>query len=170
MKKIMTLKDALTHELRGLYDSERKLQKYLRRHNKTVLSKDLRNALTAYLENTHNRMNKLQWIFKYLDEKFTARTNPCISAIIKDSDEMVKRTVTEPLRDAVLTACIQRSLHYNISAYGTCRAFARELRMHEIEEILKEILNFEKGLDHQLSRLAMKEINDNAYAAELRYR
>jgi len=170
MKKIMTLKDALIHDLKGLYDSERKLKKHLQRHHKTVYSKDLRNALTSYLANAEIRINKLQWTFQYLGEKFAATYNPSISAILKDNEEMVKKTISEELRDAVLTGCVQRALHYNISVYGTCRAFARELRMHEIEEILKEILSLEKGMDHQLSRLAMKEINDDAYAAELKSR
>ena len=166
----MTLKDALIHELKGLYDSERKLKKHLQGLPKTVYSKDLRNALTSYIENAENRINKLHWTFQYLDQKFTARYNPCVSAILKDNEEMGRNTISEELRDAVLTGCIQRLLHYNISVYGTCRAFARELRMHDIEEILKEILNLDKAMDHQLSRLAMKEINDDAYAAELKSR
>jgi len=167
MKKIKTLKDALIHELKGLYDSERKFKKHLQRHHKAVYSKDLRNALTSYLESVETRINKLDWAFQYLDEKFAARQNPCISAILKENEKMIKNTISQELRDVVLTGCIQRVLHHNISVYGTCRALARELRMHDIEEILKDILTLEKEMDHRLSRLAMKEINDDAYAAEL---
>jgi hypothetical protein len=68
--------------------------------------------------------------------------------------------------DAMIIAGAQRVEHYEITAYGTCIAWAEALGLTEVVEVLGESLAEEKAADQKLSALAESGINDAATAGE----
>jgi len=63
-----------------------------------------------------------------------------------------------------LIASAQKVEHYEIAGYGSAAAFAEELGMEEVKEILGSILEEEEKADRMLNTLAMEEINRKAVA------
>ena len=71
------------------------------------------------------------------------------------------------LMDAALIGAAQRVEHYEIAAYGTVRAFAKELGQTEQASLLTETLEEEKETDEKLTELA-QQINAQANEGEER--
>ena len=59
--------------------------------------------------------------------------------------------------DAVLIGCAQAIEHYEISRYGTLRAWAKMLGHSDAEKLLGETLEEEKKADALLSQLATQK-------------
>ena len=66
------------------------------------------------------------------------------------------------MRDAGMLAAAQAVEHYEISRYGTLRAWAEKLGMNEAAQLLEETLQEEKETDEKLTELAESEINVEA--------
>lgn len=60
-----------------------------------------------------------------------------------------------PALDAGLIAAAQAVEHYEISRYGTLKAWASKLNMANAEKLLDQTLAEEKKTDESLSELAM---------------
>lgn len=70
-----------------------------------------------------------------------------------------------PALDAGLLATAQAVEHYEISRYGTLKAWAEELGLDDASELLGLTLSEEKKTDAALTKLAESEINQHAEAA-----
>jgi ferritin-like metal-binding protein YciE len=69
------------------------------------------------------------------------------------------------LMDAALIGAAQRVEHYEIAAYGTVCAFAKELGESDQAALLNETLDEEKETDEKLTELA-EQINTEANGEE----
>ncbi len=67
-----------------------------------------------------------------------------------------------PLRDAALIVAGNQVEHYEMAAYGSLIAFARQLGIREAAELLQQTLNEEKAADAKLTQLAETTINRQA--------
>jgi ferritin-like metal-binding protein YciE len=67
--------------------------------------------------------------------------------------------VTPRVLDAALVAAAQRVEHYEMSGYGTARAYAEKLGDHEAADTLQQTLNEEGHANQTLTRLAERKIN-----------
>jgi hypothetical protein len=70
-----------------------------------------------------------------------------------------------PALDAGLLAAAQAVEHYEISRYGTLRAWAEELGLNQAVELLQETLQEEEATDEALTEIAKSAINQRAEAA-----
>ena len=70
-----------------------------------------------------------------------------------------------PALDAGLLAAAQAVEHYEISRYGTLRAWAEKLGLNEAVELLQETLEEEEATDEALTEIAKSAINQRAEAA-----
>jgi ferritin-like metal-binding protein YciE len=70
-----------------------------------------------------------------------------------------------PALDAGLLAAAQAVEHYEISRYGTLKAWAEELGLDGAAELLKETLDEEEATDEALTEIAKSAINQQAEAA-----
>ena len=61
--------------------------------------------------------------------------------------------------DAGLIAAAQRVEHYEIAAYGTVRAFARQLNNEYVAELFEQTLDEEKATDQLLTSIAERAVN-----------
>jgi ferritin-like metal-binding protein YciE len=65
-----------------------------------------------------------------------------------------------------MLAAAQAVEHYEISRYGTLKAWAEKLELTDVAELLDETLEQEKATDEKLTELALSEINIAADDAE----
>jgi ferritin-like metal-binding protein YciE len=85
-----------------------------------------------------------------------------MEGLIGEGTEILKSEgESDPLEAGVIGAA-QRVEHYEIAAYGTARAHARQLGFIEIANLLGKTLADEKQADAKLTRIAENQVNVQA--------
>jgi ferritin-like metal-binding protein YciE len=79
--------------------------------------------------------------------------------LIKEGEKMMGEDMEDKVRDAAIIASAQKIEHYEISGYGTARAYAMQLGFEDIEQLLTETLNEEYEADDNLTALALFDVN-----------
>ena len=74
----------------------------------------------------------------------------------------MKEAKDDTIRDAGMLAAAQAVEHYEISRYGTLKAWAEKLGLTDAASLLDETLQEEKATDEKLTELADSEINIEA--------
>jgi ferritin-like metal-binding protein YciE len=85
--------------------------------------------------------------------------------ITNEGAEIMEEYKGSPALDAGLLAAAQAVEHYEISRYGTLRAWAEELGLNQAVELLQETLQEEEATDEALTEIAKSAINQRAEAA-----
>jgi ferritin-like metal-binding protein YciE len=152
----------MIEEIRDLYDAERQLVKALPKMAKGASSGDLRSLIEAHLGETQGQVKRLERAFSMLDEKPRGKHCAGIAGIIKEGADLLEDDFDGAVLDAGIIAGAQRAEHYEIGAYGSVIAWARQLGESEVASLLEETLEEEKGADKKLSALAESAINEQA--------
>jgi ferritin-like metal-binding protein YciE len=153
------LKDVFVDELRDMYDAERQITKALPRMIKAASSGDLKAAFEGHLEETRTQIERLEQVFDAIELKARGVHCPGMSGILEEGKEVLEDDLDDAVLDAALVAAGQRVEHYEIAAYGTLVAFARELGLEEAAGLLEENLGEEKAADEKLSAIAEGGVN-----------
>lgn len=161
MKTMSNLRQALTYQINGLQGAEKTLNRALKKCAKKITSDALKAQLDIYLGRVGKNIIKLERALDYLDEKSGDKVNEVMVMLLKEANRMLKLATSDRMRDAMFIACMQSIIHYKIAGYGTAHEFARELRSHDVESILMEVLEWEKSTDRALTRIAMEEVNES---------
>ena len=159
MAEVETLHEALVDELKDLYNAEKQLVKALPKMAKHATSAPLRQALTSHLKETQAQVRRLEQAMRLLDEKVEGKLCDGMQGILKEGNKMMEEVEAGPVLDACIIAGGQRAEHYEIGAYGTCIAWAKQMGHREVVRLLTQTLNEEKAADKKLSRLAESGIN-----------
>lgn len=159
MAEVETLHDALIDELMDLLNAEKQLIKALPKMAKNATSPRLRAAFTGHLKETRTHVRRLEQALRLLDEKPKGKLCDGMQGILKEGNKMMEEVEEGPVLDACLIAGGQRAEHYEMGAYGTCLAWARQMRHNDVAKLLQQTLNEEKAADKKLTALAKSGIN-----------
>ena len=100
--------------------------------------------------------------FENTDLIFSALVFETLGAINVEGKEVLQSDVEpEPLQAALIGAA-QRVEHYEIAAYGTARAHAKQLGYMKAVDLLGQTLEEEKQTDELLTKLAENRVNVKA--------
>ena len=165
MAKSGTLHDAFIDELRDTYDAERQITKALPKMIKAASSDELRTAFESHLEETRAQVERLEQVFELLDEKARGKHCEGMAGIIEEGKSMMEEEFDETTMDAVLIASAQRVEHYEMAAYGTLVAWARDMGHNDAAELLEQTLDEEKAADEKLTSIGEGGINQEAARA-----
>lgn len=153
MKK--DLKDLLIDELHDMLSAEKQIVEALPAMVTASESPDLKKAFTSHLKETKGQVRRLEKIFKILKIEKKEKICKATKGLIQECKEVLKDFKTKsPLRDAALISKSQRIEHYEISAYGTMRTFAKEIGLASVVDLLQETLSEEENADKKLTTLA----------------
>ena len=157
-----TLHSLMIDELRDLYHAEQQLVKALPKIAEAVTADELREALEHHLSETEQHVSRLEKIFDLLEEP--AKAKPCagMQGILKEGSSLIKETKKGAARDAGIIGGGQRVEHYEVAAYGTVLAWARDMGKDDVAELLQATLDEEKAADQKLSELAEGCLNEAA--------
>jgi ferritin-like metal-binding protein YciE len=147
--KLNTLEDVLIDHLRDLYDAEKNLVRALPKMAKAADSEELADAIREHLEQTKQHVDRLEQVFGHLDEKPRAKACKAIRGLIEEGGEAASEEGT--LSDLAIIAAAQKVEHYEISAYGTAKAWAEQIGNQEVADLLGETLDEEKAADSKLT-------------------
>ena len=166
--KIDTLEDLLTDELKDLYSAENQILKALPKMAKTAKSRELRMAFEEHLEQTKRQVTRLEQACDELG--FSPRGKKCVGmeGLLEEGKEIMTNGSKEPASpmEAGLIGAAQKVEHYEIAAYGTASAHARQLGFNSVATLLDRTLEEEKTTDEKLTKLATNQVNVQAAMQE----
>ncbi|HMJ46285.1 MAG TPA: DUF892 family protein [Ferruginibacter sp.] len=179
MSTLINLEDLLKHEIMDLYSAEEQIIEALPKMIENANNSELKNALSNHLKVTKTQKSRLDQVKKLLgtpdeniEEKgFFSRlfsgSDKCkgTEGLIKEGEKMMGEEMSPEVMDAAIIASAQKIEHYEISGYGTARAFARELNLPKVVSLLEETLNEEYKSDDLLTSLAVGRLNTKAERA-----
>ena len=160
--KITTLDELLHDELKDLYSAETQLIKALPKMAKAAESNDLRAAFEKHLEQTRVHAQRVEEICNDLKVKPAGKTCAGMEGAIREGEEVLQNDMESEPKQAALIGAAQRVEHYEIAAYGTARAHARQLGYLKAVELLSQTLEEEKETDRKLTHLAENRVNVKA--------
>ncbi len=118
-------------------------------------SPDLKKAFESHLKETRGQIQRLKKIFQLLKVEKKEKFCKATKGLIQECKEVLKDFKTKsPIRDAALISKAQRIEHYEMSAYGTMRTFAKEIDLDEVADLLQATLDEEGNADKKLTKIA----------------
>ena len=157
-----TLEDLLTDELKDLYSAENQIIKALPKMAKTAKSQDLRKAFEEHLEQTKEQARRLEQACDELGVSPKGKKCVGMEGVIEESKEVMGEELDTDTIDAGLIGAAQKVEHYEIAAYGTAAAHAKQLGFSSVLSLLGKTLDEEKTADEKLTKLAENMINVQA--------
>jgi ferritin-like metal-binding protein YciE len=164
--KLPTIAKLLEDQLKDMYNAENQLVKALPRMAKKASSSGLKEAITSHLEETKHHVERLDQIGRIIGIKLTGKKCNAMEGLIEEGAEVLEAEGPGPVIDAALIASAQRVEHYEISAYGSARAFAGQLGYEDVFELLQATLDEESAADEKLTALSEDEILPSAAAVK----
>jgi ferritin-like metal-binding protein YciE len=156
------LNELFLDTLKDIYYAEKQILKALPKMAKVANSEDLQAAFEKHQGETEGHVERLEQVFELIGKP--ARTKKCdaIEGIINEGKEIMEEYADTPALDAGLLAAAQAVEHYEISRYGTLKAWAQKLQMSEAAKLLDQTLSEEKKTDETLTKIAEKAVNYEA--------
>ena len=162
--ELESLKDLYIDELKDLYSAESQLVKALPKMAKAASNPQLVKAFNTHLRQTERQVQRLDRVFKELDESPRGKKCVGMEGLIKEGQELIKEKPEPEVLDAGLISKAQHVEHYEIAGYGTVRTYAQQLGFERQAQLLQETLDEETETDKLLSNLAESSINLEAEA------
>lgn len=181
MATLINLNDLLRHEILDLYSAEEQIIEALPKMIEKANNGNLKKALSDHLKVTEQQKKRLDQVKELLgadpetgnteeNKGFFSRmfggsgSQKCrgTEGLIEEGEKMMGEEMSPEALDAAIIASAQKIEHYEISGYGTARAFARELNLMDVSNLLTQTLNEEYQADDSLTQLAVGRLNIEA--------
>ncbi len=159
---LKSLQDLYVNELKDLYNAEKQILQALPKMARAASAQELQEAFTRHLDQTKGQVERLETIFDELGRSPSGKTCHGMKGIIEEGKEAIDEDADPNVRDAALIASAQKVEHYEITGYGTVRAFAEELGFDKQAKLLQKTLDEEGEADKLLSGIAEGQVNRRA--------
>jgi ferritin-like metal-binding protein YciE len=164
-KKQKMLADLFYETLKDIYYAEKKILTALPKMAKGARLQDLQAAFEKHEGETKDQVERLEQIFELIRQPAKGKTCDAINGMIDEGQEVMKEFKGSAALDAGLLASAQAVEHYEISRYGTLKAWAAQLGLREAVSLLDATLEEEKKTDQALTKLAETAVNQEARQA-----
>src|SRR5438045_1929326 len=152
--------DELFHDtLKDIYFAEKKILSTLPKMAKAAQNEELKAAFEKHRGETEGQVERLEQVFGMIDKKPQGKTCAAIVGITDEGAEIMEEYKGSPALDAGLLAAAQAVEHYEITRYGTIRAWAAELGLNRAVTLLQQTLEEEEATDEVLTGLAEDVVN-----------
>ena len=148
--------------LKDIYYAEKQIFKSLPKMAKAANSDQLRAAFEKHHDETEGQIERLEKIFELVDTPARGKKCDAIEGILDEGKEIMDEYEDTPALDAGLLAAAQAVEHYEISRYGTLKAWAEKLGLKDAVKLLDQTLSEEKKTDETLSKIAVSAVNVEA--------
>ena len=134
MENVMAEKDLnelFLDTLKDIYYAEKQILKALPKMAKAANSDKLRAAFEKHHDETEGQVERLEKIFELLGKAARGKKCDAIEGILDEGKEIMEEYADTPALDAGLLAAAQAVEHYEISRYGTLKAWALKLNIRK---------------------------------------
>ena len=152
--KMESLQELLVDKLKDLYSAENQILKALPKMAKAATSKELKKGFEEHLQQTKGHVERLEKIFKELEENPKGKKCKGMEGLINEGKELMEEDLEPEVLDAGLIAAAQHVEHYEMAGYGCVRTYAQLLGQDRIAQTLQKTLDEEKQTDAKLTSLA----------------
>ncbi|HKR38527.1 MAG TPA: ferritin-like domain-containing protein [Paraburkholderia sp.] len=153
-----TLKDLFIHSLSDIYSAEKQMTKSLPKMARAATSSDLKSAFENHLEETNGQIQRIDQIVEATGIKLKRIKCVAMEGLVEEGQEQIDEIEKGPVLDTALIAAAQKVEHYEIAAYGSLIALAKQLDELPAAKLLSETLKEEKNTDEKLSLLAEEKV------------
>lgn len=160
--KLQTLEDLLVHQIQDILSAEHQVKKALPRMAKAAGSSKLQKAFKDHQKDTDAQIERLEKAFKLMDQPVSASHCEAAEGLITEAGDYLEGEGNRDVLDAGIITAAQRFEHYEISAYGSAIALARQLDRDDVASLLEASLEEEKAADKKLTSIAENGVNDGA--------
>jgi len=159
-----TLDDLFLDTLKDIYYAEKQILKALPKMAKAATAPELKAAFEKHRDETETHVERLGDVFDMIGKAARGKTCDAILGIIEEGKSIIEEFEGSPALDAGLLASAQAVEHYEISRYGTLKAWAEQLGHGNAVKLLDQTLREEVKTDETLSKLGETKINKQAQA------
>jgi len=156
------LDDLFLDTLKDIYYAEKQILKALPKMAKAATSPDLKNAFEKHRDETETHVERLGEVFELIGKAPRGKTCDAILGIIEEGKGIMEEFEGSPALDAGLIAAAQAVEHYEMSRYGTLKAWAQQLGHKDAAALFEQTLGEETKTDQLLSKLGISGSNKKA--------
>jgi ferritin-like metal-binding protein YciE len=153
-------------ELQELHNAEGQLAQLTNDLARTMSHSELAFRMQEYATELHARRGDVEGLLSRIGANVRARTDDAMRALIDETEKMW-RVCAANVRDAAVTASVQRIIHYKIAGYGAIASYAKALGREEDARHFAQLAERDRAVDAELSDLAKDTLNPQAAAAPL---
>ena len=150
-------------ELQELHSAECQLSTVVERLVPTIQNPELAIRFDEYVTELRSRKVDLESLLARANVDSRPHPDDAMRALVGETEKMA-RLCAPKLRDAAVTASLQRIIHYKVAGYGSIAAYAKALGRTEEAAHFAELADRDKVIDIDLSRLAKATVNPEAVA------
>jgi ferritin-like metal-binding protein YciE len=156
------LSDLFYDTLRDVYFAENQIVKALPQMAEAAQAAELRSAFETHLQETKGQIKRLEQVFQIIGKSASGKTCEATLGILKEGKEVMEEYRGTAALDPGILSAAQAVEHYEISRYGTLKAWATQLGMRDAADLLAQTLAEEEKTDQLLSKLATSSVNIKA--------
>lgn len=157
------LKEFFVNQLQDVLWAEKKLVKTIEKLRDSATTIRLKESFNDHLKETRHHVERLNDIFRLLDEKPEEKKCKAMAGIVDEGEDIISETDKGTAqRDVGLIFAAQKAEHYEIATYGGLATLAHTLGYTQIATILEKTLLEEKQADEMLTYIAENGINFSA--------
>lgn len=139
-----TLRALFIHELRDLYDADKRLVKAWLALANAATAESLVVLCRDGADYTEERIRRLDRVFDRLGGAPPPSPSHAMAGLIRQALEVAAAAIPAAAKDAAILAAIQKISHYGMAGYGIVYGYAEALREREIADLLAESLEEKK--------------------------
>jgi ferritin-like metal-binding protein YciE len=153
-----TISDLFIHSLSDIYSAEKQMTKSLPKLARAATNSDLSAAFMTHLEETRGQIERIDQVVESCGIRLKRIKCVAMEGLVEEGQELIDEVERGPVLDAGLIGAAQKVEHYEIAAYGSIIALAKQLGETHAVTLLLQTLKEEKATDEKLSLLAEEEI------------
>ncbi|GAB7521282.1 YciE/YciF ferroxidase family protein [Paraburkholderia sp. 2C] len=153
-----TISDLFIHSLSDIYSAEKQMTKSLPKLARAATNADLSAAFMKHLEETRGQIERIDQVVESCGIRLKRIKCVAMEGLVEEGQELIDEIERGPVLDAGLIGAAQKVEHYEIAAYGSIIALAKQLGETHAVTLLLQTLKEEKATDEKLSLLAEEEV------------
>ncbi|CAB3760026.1 ferritin-like domain-containing protein [Paraburkholderia humisilvae] len=153
-----TISDLFIHSLSDIYSAEKQMTKSLPKLARAATNSDLSAAFMTHLEETRGQIERIDEVVEACGIRLKRVKCVAMEGLVEEGQELIDEIERGPVLDAGLIGAAQKVEHYEIAAYGSIIALAKQLGETHAVTLLLQTLSEEKATDEKLSLLAEEEV------------
>ncbi len=162
--RLDSLEAMYEEELQELHSAEGQLCDTANDLARTMSHPELAFRLQEYATELQARRRDLENFLARIGADVRGDMDDAIHALIGETEKMWRISAAN-VRDAAVTASVQRIIHYKIAGYGAIAAYAKALGRVTEAAHFAQLADRDKAVDAELSELAKGTLNPEAAVA-----
>jgi ferritin-like metal-binding protein YciE len=161
VEPIDSLESLYNSELQELHSAEAQFCSLAETLRSVISSAELAFRIEEYSTELKSRQVDLESLLARVGADVTGEADDAMQALVDEAHKMAS-VADRSVRDAAVTASLQRIIHYKIAGYGTIASYAKALGRNDEAGHFATLADRDKAIDTELTDLAKGTLNPQA--------